>query len=180
MTTMKYLLSTMLLITQSASGPGLAATGDRPDSGRIAAVLESLKQGVNAHSFSMVEPSLAVGFSYQGKAGEFGRMIMSQVVTGCQPQFFTLTPALPEILQPVFFLTGKWTVNEPVFVPLCAQYGNLAATGFEITMAADPAFVVPQDGPGGIRAEYTFIALTQLPDTSFPGQRRKRTPVPAR
>ena len=50
------------------------------DKQRIESVLEILRQSVNTHDYSMLEPQLDEDFTYQGQDGYMSTMIMKQVV----------------------------------------------------------------------------------------------------
>ena len=50
------------------------------DSDRIATTLETLRQSVNAHDYTQLEPSLADNFTYQGSNAGMSQMIMRQVI----------------------------------------------------------------------------------------------------
>ena len=58
------------------------ASAQSPDSVRIAATLEALRQSVNAHDYAKLEPGLDSTFTYQGQDTDMSRMIMRQVVAG--------------------------------------------------------------------------------------------------
>jgi hypothetical protein len=53
-----------------------------PDTDRIATTLETLRQSVNTHDFSRLEPALAADFSYQGRDAILSQVIMQQVIAG--------------------------------------------------------------------------------------------------
>ena len=59
-----------------------AALAHSVDTDRIAATLETLRQSVNAHDFTPLEPLLADDFSYQGSDAQLSQMIMRQVIAG--------------------------------------------------------------------------------------------------
>ena len=50
------------------------------DKTRIESVLEILRQSVNTHDYSMLEPQLDEAFTYQGQDAYMSNMIMRQVV----------------------------------------------------------------------------------------------------
>ncbi|MEE8301865.1 MAG: pepsin/retropepsin-like aspartic protease family protein [Candidatus Tectomicrobia bacterium] len=67
------LIATLLFIS-------FAADAAVPDAQRVAAALESLRQSINAHDFSRLEPALDADFSYQGRDVGMSKMIMRQVI----------------------------------------------------------------------------------------------------
>jgi hypothetical protein len=73
---MTTLVAALLLLFSTQS---FAAT---PDKQRISDALELLRQSVNAHDYSMLEPGLDEAFTYQGQNGRMSEMIMRQVVEG--------------------------------------------------------------------------------------------------
>jgi hypothetical protein len=71
---LQALLCSIILTNSVAAHPA--------DVGRITASLETLRESVNQHDYSLLEPALAVNFTYQGNEPGMSQMIMQQVVAG--------------------------------------------------------------------------------------------------
>jgi predicted aspartyl protease len=82
-------LRTIVVVLLAVSS--FSAVAGMPDSGRVAAALETLRQAVNAHDYVRLEPGLDSTFTYQGQDAGTSRMIMRQVVAGYPNEISAIT-----------------------------------------------------------------------------------------
>lgn len=87
---MRHLKVTIIFICLSAFS-GFSVHAQTLDSGRVAMVLESLRQSVNSHEFALLEPILHPDFTYLGQDAGMSRMIMRQVIGGFPNELTAVT-----------------------------------------------------------------------------------------
>lgn len=80
---LKALLLSVLLIN--------SVTAQSVDADRIAITLESLRQSVNSHDYTQLEPLLAADFTYQGRDAGMSQMIMRQVIAAYPNELSAIT-----------------------------------------------------------------------------------------
>jgi hypothetical protein len=115
-----------------------ATPPSEPDQKRISTALETLQQGVNSHQFSRLEPMLAPDFSYQGRGGDKGRMILRQVVSGFPDEILAITVLETQLHSDRIVVTVNLELegsNSKRTLVFDRQYRFLEATIAEIQLA---------------------------------------------
>jgi hypothetical protein len=157
---MRTIISTMLFVILLLATRVFAIQPAEPDQERISAALETLQQGVNSHQFSRLEPMLAPGFSYQGRGGETGRMIMRQVVSGFPDEIRAITVLETQLDRDRIVVTVNLELegsNHKRTLVFDQQYRFLEATISEIQLAGHDS---PSSQPpvnSGIWPDQTII-----------------------